>query len=118
MTRSTAVISGHPWGQYAAVLLALAVGLAGLSNAVHRRPIDHPAGALVSSEPQQSPISDPNDMRFGQYTLRSRAEFVLEARLLASKKYRFDPGAGLAPYDFALGWGPMADSAVLSDLDI
>ena len=46
------------------------------------------------------------------------AIFDIEARVLGIKRYRFDRGADLAPYDMALGWGKMSDEAVLNELRI
>ena len=38
--------------------------------------------------------------------------------MLSKEAYWIDGGADLAPYDLALGWGPMSDSAVLDQLSI
>lgn len=39
-------------------------------------------------------------------------------RLLRKERYRLDGAASIAPYDLAVGWGPMSDSQVLDQLDI
>ncbi|WP_034410444.1 hypothetical protein [Derxia gummosa] len=44
--------------------------------------------------------------------------FELDARVLGTRSYRHDNLATLAPVDLALGWGLMADPAVLRDIDI
>ncbi|MDX1914858.1 MAG: hypothetical protein SFU55_04670 [Methylophilus sp.] len=44
--------------------------------------------------------------------------FEIEARVLASEHYAFDRGADLSPVDLVLGWGPMSDSRVLSQIQI
>lgn len=44
--------------------------------------------------------------------------FSIEARVLSSKRYRFDREADLAPVDLALGWGPMADPAVVAKVSV
>lgn len=38
--------------------------------------------------------------------------FTIEARVLATQRYRFDRESDLAPVDLALGWGPMANPLV------
>ena len=46
------------------------------------------------------------------------AGFRVQARLLSRRNYGFGPDAVASPTDFALGWGPMRDGAVLSLLSI
>lgn len=46
------------------------------------------------------------------------AEFSLEARVLSKKRYRLGVEGPLAPYDFALGWGPMSSYDVLKHFKI
>lgn len=83
-----------------------------------RRPVSHPPGILVAENPeQQEPESTTSWIRDG-YRFHPLADFRLEARILGTERYRFDPSAQLSPVDFALGWGPMSDSAVLERLNI
>ncbi len=78
---------------------------------------DHPPGVLVANPPGQFPTAKaPVQLKGFQVT--PRAQFQLTARVLAKKRYRFDTQSDLIPYDFALGWGVMSDSAVLDRLDI
>lgn len=81
-------------------------------------PITYPPGVLLASEPtQQAP---PNEVPFeyGNFQLKPLAAFVLDARILHQKIYRYDHGASLVPVDLAVGWGPMSDQAVLDQLKI
>ncbi len=55
---------------------------------------------------------------FPGYTIRNPETFVLEARVLSRRDYHSDEGAGLSPTDLALGWGPMAEDAVLERIQI
>src|SRR5688572_14303792 len=97
---------------HAKVIFALgAVGF-GLFFLMTGGAIDRPAGVLAPIEPQQRMVERPA-FQFGQYQLTPLAEFDVEARVLSVEKYRTDDGARLSPIDFALGWGPMSDSAVL-----
>lgn len=82
-----------------------------------QRAIEIPAGALVKTLPEQA-SADTTPFTFKTYTLTPLANFELEARVLAQETYTFDRGADLAPVDLALGWGPMSDSQVLSQIQI
>lgn len=99
------------------ILLALGAIGAGLAALVEGRAIDHPPGVLVPDEPTQRLIQRA-PFAFGEYELTPLAEFDLEARVLSVEEYRMDGGARVSPIDFALGWGPMSDSAVLSHFRI
>lgn len=46
------------------------------------------------------------------------ADFEFEARVLGREDYRLDAGARLSPTDLALGWGPMANPAIVRQLHI
>ena len=93
---------------------AIGVGVAALVNG---RAIDHPPGVLVEDEPWQQLVERPA-FEFGDYQLTPLADFEVEARVLSVERYRTDGGARLSPVDFALGWGPMSDSAVLDHFRI
>ncbi len=76
---------------------------------------DHKQSLL--SEPFQKTVSSkpiPHD----EYMLQPQAAFEITARVLSKTKYTFDQNADLAPYDLALGWGPMSQHAVLDTLKI
>ena len=60
---------------------------------------------------------DPRNNR-AAYTITKLEPFQIEARVLSTCRYRWDREAVLAPVDLALGWGPMADPTVLSQLTI
>lgn len=99
------------------ILLALGAVGAGLAALVEGRAIDHPPGVLVPDEPIQRLVQRA-PFAFGEYELTPLAEFDLEARVLSVEEYRMDGGARVSPIDFALGWGPMSDSVVLSHFRI
>lgn len=93
------------------MLAVVALGL-GVAALVDSGAIDRPPGVLAPAEPRQKLISGPA-FAFGDYQLTPLADFDVEARVLSVEKYRTDGGSRLSPIDFALGWGPMSDSAVL-----
>jgi len=52
------------------------------------------------------------------YRILPLQKFDFEARVLGTERYSMDREADLAPVDLALGWGPMADPAVLAKVSI
>ena len=98
-------------------LLALTVGLIGLAHALAHRAIHRDPGVLVVQEPLQSK-ADLAPFRLRDYVIQPQAKYDIEARVLSTERYRFDGGSNLAPIDFAVGWGPMSDSAVLNHFRI
>jgi hypothetical protein len=57
-------------------------------------------------------------IRVEDFVLTPVARFETEARVLGRANYRYGTEARLSPMDLALGWGPMADPAVLEEIDI
>jgi hypothetical protein len=98
-------------------LTVLVVGCLGIAGLLSGRPIDRPAGVLVPEEPLQVPTRAPAFM-IGDFELSPMAEYDITARVLSVESYRWDGGAELSPIDFAVGWGPMSDSAVLEHFRI
>lgn len=82
------------------------------------RPVTHGPGQIAPSAPVQQPADGVTRFGHGEFTVRPLAEFQLTARVLSRKNYSLGKDAKLCPVDLALGWGPMSDEAVLSDLSI
>jgi len=82
------------------------------------RPDDRP-GVLAPDEPLQQMLGAdaPSFSREG-WQIHALATYDITARVLHKKRYYVGPTADLVPYDFAVGWGPMSDSAVLRHLTI
>lgn len=74
-------------------------------------------GQLAPDAPQQESVA-PESHQLDGYDLNFRARFDIRARVLAHKNYRTAPDGDLVPYDLALGWGAMSDSAVLDHIAI
>jgi hypothetical protein len=83
-----------------------------------RREITHAPGVLAAEEPEQRAIDSAAVIERGEFRLRPRAEFSATVRILHREDYSAGPLAKLVPTDFAVGWGPMSDSAVLADVEI
>jgi hypothetical protein len=99
-----------PW----LVILLLAAGVLGGWNWWTReRVVTRPPGVLVAGEPRQDDLAQPRAFAYKGYVLHARAHYDITARVIRKEIYRLDGGAGLAPVDLGVGWGPMSDSAVL-----
>lgn len=90
-------------------LLAVAGGLVGMFSG---GPIKRAPGVLAEADPLQTRTGQA-PFRFRSFEIYPAADYDIEARVLSVERYRFDGGARLSPIDFAVGWGPMSDSAVL-----
>jgi hypothetical protein len=90
-------------------ILGCVLGLAGMwsDRAISRAP-----GVLAESEPQQSP-TQAAPFELNDFLIEPQAAYDITARVLSVERYRMDGGAALSPIDFAVGWGPMSDTAVL-----
>jgi hypothetical protein len=92
------------------------------SFAVYRlyitRDIDRAPGVLASADPRQRDLESAPMIDRGDFHLRPRAEFSATVRILHREDYRIGELASLVPTDFAVGWGPMSDSAVLKGVEI
>jgi len=82
------------------------------------REIAHAPGVLVVDDPRQREIDSAAVIERGEFHLRPRAEFSATVRILHREDYSIGALAKLVPTDFAVGWGPMSDSAVLAGIEI
>lgn len=96
-----------------------AIALVGYGISSYLKPKSYPPGVLIESEPVQSTLSGdvPKFAKAG-FEITPLARFETDARVLHTKRYRSDAVAKLAPFDLALGWGPMSDQQVLDQLEI
>jgi hypothetical protein len=98
-------------------LLAIAACCVGVAGLLSGRPIEQPPGVLVEGIPQQRPTRVAAFAR-DEFALTPQASFDIEARVLSTMRYRMGTDAQLSPIDFAVGWGPMSDTAVLAHFRI
>ena len=81
------------------------------------RPVTPPPGVLAPEAPRQ--VLETGDVvPHRGYHLTPVARFEARVRVLGKRAYRSEPNARLAPFDLAVGWGPMSSSEVLAGLDI
>ena len=71
----------------------------------------------IAEAPQQSSASE-SALQRADYVIEPLASYEIRARVLSVERYRMGREADLSPLDFALGWGPMSDGAVLDRLSI
>ncbi len=102
--------------RFAIVVLALSA-YGGWHWWTTERAVDRPPGILVPDEPLQVIFDDPPRFEARGYTFIKRAKYDITARLLRKEIYHLDGGAGLAPVDLGVGWGPLSDSALLDGLE-
>ncbi len=92
--------------------------MAAIVQYVRTRPIEHAPGVVAPDAPRQRLLADVPGVRVAEYELTPRAEFSATVRVLGRERYRLDMLAGIAPVDFAVGWGPMSDSRVLEEFEL
>ena len=97
--------------------LLIVAAIAVFTAVATQMPVSHPSGVLVAEEPSQSSAPSLTFEKSG-FVIHTLASYSGRARVLSKEPYWIDGGADLAPYDLALGWGPMSDSAVLDQLRI
>ncbi|HEX4641295.1 MAG TPA: hypothetical protein VH252_07910 [Chthoniobacterales bacterium] len=96
----------------------IAIALLWLGYRHFTAPIVYPAGVLIASEPEQTDLPNQQSIQHGDFQLKPLARFSIDARLLHSKRYRWDHQSALVPVDLAVGWGRMSDQSVLDQLKI
>lgn len=68
-----------------------------------------------NSEPSDS---EPSIWMHEGYQFKSLATYSIEGRVLSTNTHRFGPAAKLAPLDFVLGWGNMADPNIYKSFNV
>ena len=100
------------------LLLTIAAFLVAEAVASPRIAHAEPDGAPVFMEPFQDEVSDATPWQQGEYEIAPLAEYEVNARVLSTAVYDDDREAQVAPIDFALGWGGMADRELLEQLSV
>src|SRR5271167_4564585 len=81
------------------------------------RAVERPPGIIAPEKPVQVDLDPPPRFEARGYTFIERATYTITARVLRKEIYRLDGGAGLAPVDLGVGWGPLSDSAMIDQLE-
>ena len=79
-----------------------------------------PAHGPTAPTPVQQIANGVSGWQVGEYEVTPLASYEVTARILSKKPYQQQDGreGELSPIDLALGWGPMADAAVLTSMNI
>jgi hypothetical protein len=101
--------------EYLKAGLAVAVAVLFVVYFVQSTEHSYPPGKLVSAEPLQS-ATTPRSWNKNGFTITALAQYHIEALVISTERYWLDAGAALSPVDFAVGWGPMSDPAVVADM--
>jgi hypothetical protein len=99
-------------------LICLAMLVVGLYRCHSGSDIEHGPGVLVADNPLQTELEGARHIELHGFRLMPRAEFRATVRVLRREDYSLGALANLVPTDFAVGWGPMSDSSVLSGIRI
>lgn len=75
-------------------------------------------GVPAGQDPVQTSDHLPKAFFQGKYLITPLARYSVTAVVLSRDRYRFDPGAEIAPVDLALGWGPMSIADNINQLRI
>ena len=81
------------------------------------REVPRAPGVIAADEPRQQNFEGARAIVRDGYTFTPRARFDITARVLRKEIYRLDGGAGLAPVDLGVGWGPMSDTAIIDQIE-
>ena len=95
--------------------------VAGLAGGWHwwtsERPVARVPGIVAANDPVQQTLDPPPSFEARGHTFVARARYDITARVLRKEIYRLDGGAGIAPVDLGVGWGPMSDSRIVGELE-
>lgn len=119
LTRDCRIVGTMSLPDRRVLLLLLVGGAGGVAWWSNQPPgaVRPPDGVLAAQAPEQALLDHAAPMVHGDYLLQPLARFEVHARLLSVAWYRSDRESDLAPLDFALGWGPMSDNALLDQLE-
>lgn len=75
-------------------------------------------GETASNDPEIVLLDNAKSFHYDEFTITPLASFAMRARVLSVEYYSYDHDSKLSPVDFAVGWGKMSDSKVLSTIEI
>ncbi|EAQ98172.1 hypothetical protein [Congregibacter litoralis] len=73
---------------------------------------------VQAPEPPRQWAIDAAPFPLRDFLIAPRAGYDITAKVLSKRRYRWDDLAAVAPWDFALGWGPLSDEAVLRPIKV
>lgn len=75
-------------------------------------------GVLAPADPVQRSLDQAQSMPYKGIEITPRARFSAEVRVLSRERYHVGKLGEAVPVDFAVGWGRMSDSEVLTHIQV
>ncbi len=96
------------------IVLAIGVSQCATKRSAEKRLLN---ASPIAAVPEQGGTSESAIEKSG-YRIQPVARYDVRAVVLSTERYRSGREADLSPVDFALGWGPMSDPKVFTQLNI
>lgn len=80
--------------------------------------ITYPAGITAEEQPKQTKMISNKEWQKDEFKIKALAEYQIKARVLSRNNFSIGRESKLSPVDFALGWGPMSDQAIIDKIKI
>ncbi len=80
--------------------------------------ITYPAGITAEQQPKQTNMINNKEWQKDEFKIKALAEYQIKARVLSRNNFSIGRESKLSPVDFALGWGPMSDQAIIDKIKI
>ncbi|OGX07217.1 MAG: hypothetical protein A2Y03_08580 [Omnitrophica WOR_2 bacterium GWF2_38_59] len=100
------------------IMVAAVAFIMFVQGKMNRMRVENAPGVIITANPEQRLLLTREGFRHGDVSISLLAEFSLDAMVLSKQRYYFGRDAELAPYDLALGWGPMSNPEVIKDIRI
>ncbi|MBU0468035.1 MAG: hypothetical protein KKD07_00280 [Candidatus Omnitrophica bacterium] len=85
---------------------------------LNRMRVENAPGVIIVTNPEQKLLLVREGFKYEDVSISLLAEFSLDAMVLSKQRYYFGRAAKLAPFDLALGWGPMSNPEVIKEIRI
>lgn len=100
------------------IIIASVVFILFIQGKMNRLRVENAPGVIITANPEQRLLPGRSGFKRGDVSISLKAEFSMDAMVLSKQRYYFGRSAKIAPYDLALGWGPMSNPEVIKDIRI
>jgi hypothetical protein len=83
-----------------------------------KKPKTHIDFQQLSTQVTEATLNEGKPFSLKEYVITPLQPFEMDAKILSARQYSSDAEAELSPVDLALGWGPMSDSGVISQIEV
>lgn len=80
--------------------------------------ITYPEGMTAPEQPVQTNLPIAKEWEKNEFRFKALAEYKIKARVLSRNSFSVGKESKISPVDFALGWGPMSDQAVIDRIKV